>query len=250
MYRLFELLCSNYKHGLTSKEISELLDIPPSSCFRLLANLKKYNFITQRNTDKHYFLGITHLRYADYLLAGMDIIDICVPFLEELHAETEEVVYLAQYRENLCVDMAVFGHIKEEASIARGQILPMDCTASGKAILAFLSDLEIKTILEREKHKQYTEYTPTNTEEIYKELKEIYHTGVAYNIQEFNYGVNALATPIFDRMNRVIGAITIIGSSMDLDKETMEEYSELCLQSSENITSILGGEFPDWLKVT
>jgi DNA-binding IclR family transcriptional regulator len=249
MYRIFELLCANYKHGLTSKEISEELDIPLSSCFRILSTLKKYNFITQRNSDRHYFLGITHLRYADYMLAGLDVIEVSTPFLEKLHAETGQVVYFAQYRENLCVDMVVFGHIKTEASIARGQILPMYCTASGKVILAFLSDLERQAILKKEKYEKFTGYTITDRETINKELKEIYQTGVAYNIQQYNYGINAIATPIFDRSNRVIGSITIIGSSIDLDPYRMEELAEKCLACSREITTTLGGSFPDWFKV-
>jgi len=244
VYEILELLRNNYKTGKTNKEISETLNIPPSTCYRILAALKKHDLVYQRRPDLHYFLGFAHLRFAEAVLEGMDIAAICLPHLEELHQETEETTFFALLNGNNCVAMEMCGFTNARISIGRGEIMPLHSSAAGKAVLAFLPKRERAKIINEMKFTPHTSKTIQSIEELEKEIDTIRKTGVAYNIEEFHNGINAMATPIFTNANRVIGSLAIVGTTVDLDRETLTDIAERFLEASSEISSRLGGSFP------
>ncbi|GEM_PF-936543 len=244
IHRILELLRKNYKMGLTNKEISKALKIPQSTCYRILASLKKYNYVYQRKPDMKYFLGFIHLRFADAVKESFDLTAICLPYLEELHRKTEETTFLSLWNGNECVAVEVVGYIDTRIAVGNGEVMPLHCSAAGKAVLAFLPDNEKRRLLKRLDLKAYTDNTITSQHELEKQLENIKMQGVAYNFQEFHTGINALSTPIFNNRGNVIASITVVGIAIDLDKEQLEEYASLFLEASREITETIGGEFP------
>jgi DNA-binding IclR family transcriptional regulator len=67
---------------------------------------------------------------------------------------------------------------------------------------------------------------------------------VAYNHQEFHRGISAMATPIFNSEDRVAGALALVGTSLDLDQQQMEEYAPLFVEASASVSERLGAKFP------
>ena len=247
IHSIFELLQKHFKTGLTNQEISVRLRLPPSTCYRILAYLKKYGYVHHRHEDNRYFLGFHLLRLAESVVEGTDAAEICLPFLEDLHYETEETSFFTLRSGSYCVAIEICGHINTRINVGRGEIMPMYCAASGKAVLAFLPERERARIMDELDFKPYTPYTNTNPDNLEQELKEIYNTGAAYNIQGLHRGFSAVATPVFNNRNDVIGSIALVGASVDLDREQLEEYAGLLVDASSNITSKLGGTFPQWI---
>ncbi len=244
---IFELLRKNYKVGLTNKEISTELNIPASTCYRILAKLKKYNYVYQQPSDKRYFLGFAHLRFAEAVRESMNIATVCLPYLEDLHRKTDETTFVAIWDGKNCVALEVAGYINTRVSIGSGEIMPLHCSATGKAVLAFLPERERERVISQLDFYQYTKNTITNPRDLKEELEEIYNSGVAYCFQEFHNGINAMAVPIFDNRNSIAGALAIVGIHIDLDKDTLEEYAESFLNAGYSITTVLGGKYPDHL---
>lgn len=238
------LLQKHNRMGLTNKDISETLKIPPSTCYRILAGLRKVDLVRQRKPDMRYVLGFAHLRFAESVLEGTDIAEICLPFLEDLHMKTEETTFFALLAGRSCVALEICGHINTRIAVGRGEVMPLHSSAAGKSVLAFLSRRERTAILAEGPFAPYTDRTVTDPARLEQELEEIRRTGVAYNFQEFHKGINALATPIFGAGNRVVGALAVVGTSADLDREQMEEYATLFREASEAITARLGAKFP------
>ena len=244
---ILELLRKNYRMGLTNREISRNLKIPSSTCYRILASLRKYDYVSQRQGDKRYFLGFAHLRLAESVREGMDEVALSLPYLEELHRETVETTFFALLSGSCCVAMEVCGHIDTRVAVGRGEVLPLHCSAAGNAVLAFLPEKERKKFFKETELKAYTPRTITDPAKLTRRLKKIYQTGIAYNFQEFHNGINALATPIFNRQNRVIGALVIVGISANLGRERLNKYSPLFLKAGIAVTKVLGGQYPSWI---
>lgn len=244
---IFELLRKNYRTGLTNREISRSLKIPPSTCYRILASLQKYDYVSRRQGDKRYFLGFAHMRFAESVREGMNEVALSLPYLEELHRETGETTFFTLFSGRCCVAMEVCGHIDTRISVGRGEVLPLHCSASGNVILAFLPKKEQKKILEEMELKAYTPQTITDLSKLVRRLEKIYQTGIACNFQELNNGINALATPVFNRQNRVIGALVVVGISITLNREWFNEYSPLFLKAGLAVTKALGGQYPAWI---
>ncbi|NOY09635.1 MAG: IclR family transcriptional regulator [Spirochaetes bacterium] len=237
---ILELLRQNYKMGLTNKEISGILDMPPSTCYRILRELRKYKFIYQRKSDMKYFLGFANLRFADAVVEGMDITTLSLPYLEELHKETEETTFLAVWQEPVCVVVEVVGFINTRVSVGRGEVMPFHASAAGKLVLAFLPGKEKNKILDKIELKKYTENTITNPDDLGRNLEEIYKTGISYNFQEFNNGISAMATPVFGRQDKIVAALAVVGTSIDLNRYQLAEYSSLFLKASAEISDYFG----------
>jgi DNA-binding IclR family transcriptional regulator len=244
IHSIFELLRRHYKSGLTNREISQALSIPPSTCYRILASLKKYDYVYQNRRDARYFLGFAHLRLAESVVEGMDLAAICLPYLEELHVQTEETTFFALYNGRHCIAMEICGHINTRVSVGRGEIMPLHGAAAGKAVLAFLPEKEREAILRNRELESYTTETITDVKKLRKNLASIYATGVSYNNQEFHRGITALAVPLFGNDDRVIGAIALVGTSIDLDAEQLDEYAPLFVEAAASISSRIGATYP------
>ena len=244
IHSIFELLRRHYKSGLTNKEISKALNIPPSTCYRILASLKKYDYVYQNKRDASYFLGFAHLRLAESVVEGMDLAAICLPYLEELHVQTEETTFFALYNGRHCVAMEICGQINTRVSVGRGEIMPLHSAASGKAVLAFLPEKERETVLRTGELDGYTPETITDVKRLRRNLASIQATGVSYNNQEFHPGITALAVPLFGNDDRVIGAIALVGTSIDLDAEQLDEYAPLFVEAAAGISGRIGATYP------
>jgi len=247
IHSILELLQRNCRKGMSNKEISRALEIPSSTCYRILAALKKYDYVCQRRPGMRYYLGYAHLRLADSVIEGMDEAAISLPYLEELHQKTEETTFFARLSGELCIAMEMCGHINTRISVGRGEVMPFYCSAAGMAMLAFMGEKERGRIIKNLTFKAFTEYTVTDLDKLEMRLAEIYECGVAYNLQEFHNGINAMATPIFDRQNKIVGTLAIVGTSVDLDRGQLEEYSRLFLQAGSDISGVLGGKYPERL---
>ncbi len=244
IHEILELLSENPKTGLSSKEISYFLKLPKSTCYRILSSLKECDYITQRGSNKLYFLGNAHLKYADIVLDGLDDVSICLPYLEELHQHTEQTTFYAKLSGSECIDMIVCGQINVEASIARGQALPLHATAAGKVFLSFLPEEIRENLMGRYELVAHSKFTITNKNTLKCELKHIYNEGVAFSFQELNEGINALATPVFNRYNKIHGALQVVGPSDLLTKRQLHEYVTHFLKASVEVTTMLKGTFP------
>lgn len=247
VYRILELLRRHYKTGLTNKELSNRLKIPSSTCYRIMKSLRKFDFISQRKIDKRYFLGFSHLRFADALVGGMDVPAVCLPHLERLHDATKDTALLTVFSGQHSIVVDICGNINVLISIARGEVMPMHCAASGKVILAFLPEPEQSNLLENLDYHVFTDSTLTDPAELRKQLGRIRETGVAFNFREFHPDTIAISSPIFSRQGSVIGSIGMVRRAESFDVEMTDTYTKLMLATSREITKELGGAYPAWI---
>jgi IclR family KDG regulon transcriptional repressor len=245
IHNIFELLRRHYKSGLTNKEISEALKIPPSTCYRILAALRKHDYVHKNKSDARYVLGFAHLRLAESVVDGIDLAAICLPYLEDLHLQTDETTFFALYNGKACIAMEVCGQIDTRVSVGRGEVMPVHCAAAGKAVLAFLPEKERQGIIDAIDFEDYTPQTIVERSKLEEELQRVRDLGVAFNHQEFHRGISALATPLFNNDGRVIGALALVGLSLDLDQAQMEEYAPLFIEASASVSARLGSGFPE-----
>ena len=247
IHSILELLRENYKTGLTNKEISITLKIPQSTCYRILATLKEYGYVQQKPNDVGYILGFTHLRFAQALTEGMDETAVIDPHLESLHQATERTTVFTMLSGQHCVAMEVRGSVNTRISVGVGEIMSLHCTAGGKSILAFMPKKQREKLISSLDYERKTAATITDIDILRKNLHTIHNSGTSYNLGEANQGINAMATPVFNRNNQVFGALVVVGTSYDLPIETLRSYSGLFHNTGRQITRDLGGHYPDWI---
>ena len=256
---ILELIQKHNRDGLTNREISLALGLPPPSCHRLLRALEGADFVRRAGPGRRWTLGYAHLRFADTVLESMDEAAVCLPYLEQLHLATEETTFYARFCDTACVTMQICGPINRGVSIGRGEIMPLSCTAAGQAALAFLPERRKQALLRGLELPARTPNSITDPRELRRRLREVRRRGVALNFEEMHSGVNAVAGPIFAAdgaradgaraeqgrdSGGLLGALVIVGPSVDLDEGQMLEYRLPLLAACAEVSETLGGTFP------
>ena len=59
---------------------------------------------------------------------------------------------------------------------------------------------------------------------------------ISHNFGSFHGGINAIATPVFDRRKKVVGSITLIGTASSLDESHMERLATKLITTGRNVT--------------
>jgi len=244
IHRILETLRLHYKTGLTNKEISSEIGIPPSTSYRILAALRKHDYVRQNKKDARYYLGFTHLRLAEAVVEGLDLSAICLPYLEDLHQQTEETTFFALFNGQTCVTMETCGQVDTRVAVGLGELMPLHASAAGKAVLAFLPRKEEERLLQGLALQPYTPHTLRSAAALRKDLAEVRKYGIATNLQEFHNGINALAAPIFSNEGRPMGSIALVGTAIDLDPAQLEEYAPMFVEAAAAITERIGGAYP------
>ena len=227
------LMCfTNQTPELTMTQISELVGINKSTVHRLLATLERKRFVERDIVTGVYKPGIRFLQVAFLTMEHNDLRRLALPFLNNLCNQFRENVNLSilDGADVVYVD-AIESSQRVKLAAAPGQRLPAFCTASGKAILAFLPEENIKRILERGM-PGYTQNTLTSPELFLENIHHVRELGFAISVQEFEDGINAIAAPI---CNQPIASISIAGPAYRLTRERMLEIGPDLLIVAKNI---------------
>jgi DNA-binding IclR family transcriptional regulator len=227
------LMCfSSRTPELSMTQISEMVGINKSTVHRLLATLEGKRFVERDAVTGMYRPGIRLLQMAFLTLEHNDLRRLAAPFLHSLCEKYRENVNLSVLdgAEVIYLDV-IESSQRVKLAAAPGQRLPAFCTASGKAMLAFLPEEKVRDILTRGM-PAYTPNTRTSVDAIFEELRHTRERGYATSEQEFEDGINAVAAPI---CNHPIASVSIAGPAYRLTRERMIEIGPDLLAVVKNI---------------
>jgi IclR family transcriptional regulator, acetate operon repressor len=217
---------------LTMSQISERIRINKSTVHRLLLTLERNRFVEREPSTGMYRPGLRLLQMASLALEQNSLRRIAAPFLQNLCNAYRENVNLALLdgADVVYVDV-IEGSQRVKLAAVLGQRLPAFCTASGKALLAFLPEDRVRHILERGM-PSYTAATITSFENFFEEAGRIRTRGFAISEQEFEEGINAIAAPV---CNEPVASISIAGPAYRLTPERMLELGPSLLATARDI---------------
>jgi len=223
-------------------ELSKRMQLQKNNVFRLLATLESHGYIEQNKLTDSYRLGLKTLELSQSYIHQVGLMQQSRPVLESLAKHSHETCYLAILRD---LSIIYLGCVESDMAVRVasriGSRLPAYCTASGKILLAHLSDDELELYFKSQELKSYTHNTITGRAELVTQLRDILEKGFAVDNEELDIGVTCLSAPIRDYTERVIGAVSISGPSTRFGIERMQnEFIPLILEASAEISSKLG----------
>jgi IclR family transcriptional regulator, pca regulon regulatory protein len=96
-----------------------------------------------------------------------------------------------------------------EFTLHVGSRIPAYCSATGKALLAFLPRPDLDQLLQRTDLVQRGPRTLTSEKALLAELEHVRRTGVAVNDEELDSALRSIAAPIRSRSGEVVAAINV-----------------------------------------
>jgi DNA-binding IclR family transcriptional regulator len=220
-------------------EIARRLGLHKSSVSRLLATLGAEGFVTRDPITERFVVGSTLVTLAGAALRQMDLRQIARDVLERLAAATRETVNLAvPVRGGVVnVDKIASPHYIRDIGWI-GRQTPYHCTATGKALIAWLTPPERRALL-GPKLPRHTPRTICTWTELERDLAITRRRGYALGLEELEPGLIAVAAPIPNHDGQVVATVSVSGPSMRLTPAKVAEYAGWVVASANEIAERL-----------
>lgn len=226
---------SNCNEPQTLNTIAKKTGLTNSTALKILDTLLLIGYV-QKDTDlKKFSLGLSIIKYANKSIDNLDIKKITHSHLEELQRGTNETVHLGiQDKDNIVYITKIESKNPVCLYSKIGSSIPMYCSAMGKAILAHLSDEEIKNYLDRTLLSKLTDNTITTEHEFMEEILKIRKMGYAYDNGEHEEDVFCIGVSIILN-GKNYGAISVSLPRYRLTEEFHKQVIEAIQNCKLNI---------------
>lgn len=237
---LLEIL-SDHDKGLGLIDLSERSGLSKSTVHRLLNTLSENGYVKQNEDSGKYLLTMKLFHLGSKNVEKMDILKLSRPYLEKLRDLSGEVVHLVLLDGN---EIIYIDKVESENTIRMysniGKKGTLYSTSVGKAIMAYLSDEEIRKIWDSIKIEAFTEYTITDFKEFMKEINEIRKAGYAMDREENELGVRCLGSAILDYTKRPVAAMSVSGPVQRMTEEKVSDIVTSILEMKKLVSKELG----------
>ncbi|MBM7367216.1 IclR family transcriptional regulator [Gordonia hydrophobica] len=173
------------------------------------------------------------------MLASVErsLLEIAMPFLQDLSARTRETVHLGVLDGQEVVYVAkIGGHRQASAPSRTGGRMPLHCTGIGKALLAHTDRARQLAVLSGPLARR-TPRTIVAPGILARQLDTIRENGVAFEYEESAPGIACVAAPILDvGDNSVVAAISVTGP---ITRYRPEQYADAVRAAATGIASTL-----------
>ncbi|MDF1670737.1 MAG: IclR family transcriptional regulator [Roseovarius sp.] len=230
------------KKSLKVTEIADLIGVAKSSVHGICMTLTELNLLVKKS-DHTYQLGPHIMRWSNRFTHESDVATEFASIWDESSSlpgatitlsvlEGAEVVYLAARNAELSVGY----------SFRIGMRLPAAFTATGKAFLSFMSNGEVRRLLNDQIPDPLTENSVQDIETLLDELEVVRQQGYSIDNQQVKMGMVCYGASVLDSLNRPIAGVAV-----SLSADAISEIGEKVIvdnikEISKKISFRLGAE--------
>jgi IclR family acetate operon transcriptional repressor len=230
---------------LTLKSISERLNIPIPSLWRILSVLRERGYVLFDREQKTYRLGFKFLYLGNILLNRMGFRSQARGYLRrlmDLSGETAE--FSARIKDQLVLIDQMEGPEAVRLFSRIGSAYPyFHATAPGKVYLAHMSAEKRKRVMERMGLPKITEHTITEFLSLEEALVRVKKNGYAIDHQEMRIGVSRVAAPVYDSEGNLAACLGVAGPSFRITEENHEKLGKWAKKLAGQMSLELKGQF-------
>ncbi|MCX2748038.1 IclR family transcriptional regulator [Arthrobacter sp. MI7-26] len=199
----------------STKDLSTKLGHNISSTYNIVSTLLSSGYLSKDN-EGLLRLGAKVAVLTNALERANDYARVLRPYVEHVNRVSGETVYLTR----LIGQRVVIQSVLDGNQSLRVTGLESDFSgsedrrASGKAILAFLSDSDVRGILHSLHPNESEQQAERRVRSLRGELSSVRTAGFAFENEAFEPGICCVAAPYFGADGRVAGSIAVSGPSV------------------------------------
>ena len=208
---------------LTIAEISEFLNIPPSTAHRILSTLIEVGYVSKDDRTHLYGLGPALIPLGIKASSKLDPQAVGKLILEKLSDITREDSYfiIKSGDKGLLLSKAEGKHslkIVENFGIE----IDLHKGAIRKTILAFQDEDYINYYLKRDLSDYLN--APVDKEVLRRELRQIKNEKISVSDSEYIDAVIGIGAPVFNYKDQLVGSIGVVIPKERITEESKKEY--------------------------
>jgi len=221
---ILELLAD--KGELSASQVASELGTNRAASHRFLSTLHDLEYV-EKSQDGKFSLSFKTLGLGMKKLDGFEIRHVAHPYMQEVALAFKETVNLGHW------DNGTVVHLDK---INSTEILRMDlglgaqasayCIGLGKAILAFLPEVELEMYLQTVEFIPFTPNTISTPEQLLREIDKIRIQGYALDDEELSIGLRCIAAPVMDYAGNPSYAMSISGPTQRMSDERIQLMQE------------------------
>jgi IclR family KDG regulon transcriptional repressor len=231
---------SSGKSELSITELSEIVDLPVSSVYRIVSSLESEQLIEQDLQSKRYHLSLEVFMLGRGVLNHMGLGWDALPHIKKLADFTGETVNMGALRHGNVVYLQRI----ETEHLVRANLplvgVPAHCTAIGKILLAHLPEQDLLELISETGLERYGPNSITTVSKLKEELQITRERGFSIDDEEFSTNVRCIGAPIRDSNGTVIAGIAISAPANRLSYERLESLEKPILEAAARISHGLG----------
>ncbi|WP_058912798.1 IclR family transcriptional regulator [Entomohabitans teleogrylli] len=224
--------------------IIEMLEIPKSTAYLLLAELKRQRFISVDSQD-NYCLWTKLVELAGHALSKLDLRDTARPRLTRLMEETGLLCHLGIIdRENAYYILKIESSSTISVRSHEGKSLSLYRSGIGKCLLAWQPEATRNAIVDHLKFEAATPTTITDPDDLLAELARIRAQGWSFDNGEDYSDVRCVAAPIFNADSALSAAISVVGTRLQINEDNRDYLAGKAIACARDISRLLGWKSP------
>ncbi len=213
---------SDSRRSLTIAQISQKTGIPRAAVRRCLHTLKQLGYADSDVNNFSLRPKILTLGYS--YLSSTPLTVSAQPYLNNISRTLGESCSLAVLDDNevLYVARSATSRVMSVA-LNTGSRLPAYCTSLGRAMLAHLSDEQLKSYFEKVKLRALTDKTVVSQKRLRDILAGVREQGYAVIDEELEVGLRSIAVPVRGASGNVLAALNVGAQAARVSVAQMEE---------------------------
>jgi IclR family pca regulon transcriptional regulator len=224
------LLCFDRKHAkLSLTDVSRLTGYTPAAARRFLRTLETLGYLC--SDGKRFWVAPRTLLLARPYLASRAAPQMAQPILDKLAERTRQSASLGVLLDNEVLIIArSTGRRTLSTGLGIGSLLPVFCSAIGRAVLSAMTAEEV---LDRLAATPMGKWTPNTVDDVHAVVAIVDRcrtNGWAECDEEIELGVRSIALPIQGANARTVAAVSL---SVRAERMTMDAFRVGCLAALE-----------------
>lgn len=223
-------------------EIASRSGLNSSTCHHLLSTLAARGYVGQNPRGRTYFLGTKILELSSSRVRQFNLVEVAMPELRRVNQLTRESVHLTVMQGHDLTTLAILEspHPIRVATDGAGKANAAHATATGKAILAWLPEMEIARVIAEKGLTAFTDRTITNIADLMEGLRLVRRNGYAMDREEFQPGVVCVGAAIRDHSGAVIGSIGCSMPEMRASDDLLDKTKQAVRDCANILSERLG----------
>jgi IclR family transcriptional regulator, KDG regulon repressor len=207
--------------------LASQLGEPKAKMHRHLSTLKHLGFVDQDAKTETYRLGLKLVYIGQSAIDQFDLRRLAEPYMSRLRDLTRQTIVLSTPANGDAIINAVIESPNlVTISVRLGYRLPAHASAQGRLNLAFAPAAVQQRILAR-KLQAFTPRTLVDPAQMRERLAQIRRELFDVSMDETLLGISAVAAPILNFDNELVGAIAIVGTTQDVHEPVDPEQLKL-----------------------
>jgi DNA-binding IclR family transcriptional regulator len=222
------------------QDLSEEFGLHKATVHRLLQALAATGLIRQEITGA-YRLGGAVLDLASRFIDSIDLRNVARPYIEALAKEEGETVNLAilDGTEAILIDRVI--GLRTPQLVSRfATRMPIYCSATGKGLILDMDETQVRGLLRDTDFVRLTDRTIGNIDAFVARFHVWKEQGWAYNDEESEIGLRAVAAPVRNHTRAVVATVGISAPTFRMAQERLDGLSKAVQRTARSISIGLG----------